>query len=204
MSRAHLTALVATVGIAITGCGSSGSADGASASDASTHNPRATARRPPTATSAVFSDPRFGFTFRYPKDWRTGDFRYDADQTAGARPTASMAVGMDQNNSVLLTRYDLSKAVTTQELPGQLVELNGVITKFAGRPYVGEPTQIGGLPAVRYQAFQLQDDAAKRSSRVVFLFDDTAEYELNCQSTPEGRDKMDPGCEQILTTLRRK
>ncbi|GAC1388907.1 MAG: hypothetical protein NVSMB4_14980 [Acidimicrobiales bacterium] len=152
----------------------------------------------------MFTDSRFGFNFRYPKEWRTGDFKYDADLTAGARPAASMAVGLDPDNSVLLTRYNLSTPVTAQDLPAQLVELNGVITQFAGRPYVGETAEIGGLPAVRYLPFALRDDAAKRSSRVVFLFDGTAEYELNCQSTPAARNQMDLGCAQMLATLRRK
>jgi len=111
---------------------------------------------------------------------------------------------MDQDNSVLLTRYDLSKAVTSQNLRDQLVELDSVITRFAGRPYVGKTTEIGGLPAVRYQPFALPGDAAGRSSRVVFVFDGTAEYELNCQATPAGRDPMNLGCDQMLSTLRRK
>ncbi len=203
MPRSLLTILLAAVGLALTSCGGSGkAADGASASGARAS--KTTTTRPPSATGTMFADSRFGFNFRYPKEWRTGDFKYDADLTAGARPAASMAVGLDPDNSVLLTRYNLSTPVTAQDLPAQLVELNGVITQFAGRPYVGETAEIGGLPAVRYQPFALQDDAAKRSSRVVFLFDGTAEYELNCQSTPAARNRMDLGCAQMLATLRRK
>ncbi len=205
MPRSQLTVLLAAVGLALTGCGGSGNAaDGASASDATARASKTTTTRPPSATGTVFTDPRFGFNFRYPKEWGSGDFKYDADLTAGARPAASMAVGLDPDNSVLMTRYNLSTPVTATELSDQLVELNGVITQFAGRPYVGQTTEIGGLPAVRYPPFALQNDAAKRSSRVVFLFDGTAEYELNCQSTPAARAQMDQGCDQMLATLRRK
>lgn len=205
MPRSHLTVVLAAVGMALTGCGTSGNAaDGISGSDAGGRNPKVTTTRPPSITGTVFADPRFGFTFRYPRDWSTGDFSYDAALTAGARPAASMAVGVDKDNSVLLTRYNLAKTVTARELRDQLVELDTVITDFAGRPYVGEATEIGGLPAVRYQPFALRDDPAGRSSRVVFLFDGTAEYELNCQSTASGRDKMNPGCDQMLSTLRRR
>jgi len=197
MPRAHLAVLLTAVGIVLTGCGSSGpAADGASAADSTT-------TAPPTSTSAVFTDTRFGFNFSYPRDWLTGDFTYAADQTAGVAPAASTAIGLDQDNSVLLTRYNLANAVTTQNLPEQVGELDGVITRFSGRPAMGEATQVGGLPAVRYQAFSLPNDAAKRSSRVVFLFEGSAQYELNCQSTPEGRDKIDQGCDQMLATLRR-
>lgn len=204
MSPSQLTVVLAAVGLVLTSCGGSGNdADGASASDTTARASKTTTTSP-SATGTVFADPRFGFNFRYPKEWGTGNFKYDADLTAGARPAASMAVGLDPDNSVLMTRYNLSTPVTANELPDQLAELNGVITQFAGRPFVGETTDIGGLPAVRYQPFALEDDAAERGSRVVFLFDGAAEYELNCQSTPAARAQMDRGCDQMLATLRRK
>jgi hypothetical protein len=200
----RLILLLVAAGLAVTGCrGSGGTADGASA-DPTARAGASTTTRPTDAAGSVFADARFGFTFRYPRGWSTGDFTYEADQTTGARPAASTAVGIDRNNSVLLTRYELATAVTAQEVPDQLGELNGVISRFAGRPYVGEVADVEGVPAVRYQAFALQADAARRSSRVVFLFDGTAEYELNCQSTPDRRAEMDRGCDQILATLRRK
>ncbi len=63
------------------------------------------------------------------------------------------------------------------------------MTQFAGEPTSGTTTEIGGLPAVGYDQFALPNDPDKRSSRVVFLFDGNVEYEINCQSNPEGQDK---------------
>jgi len=157
---------------------------------------------PPVGGTTTFADQRFPFTFSYPKEWGAGDFTYDSAQTAGVRPVASAAIGIDQNNSVLLTRYTLATAVASATLADQLPELNSVVSRFAGRPYFGEITEVGSRPAVRYKEFALQNDAARRSSRVVYLYDGAAQYELNCQFTPDHREQMNLGCDQMLATLR--
>jgi hypothetical protein len=38
-------------------------------------------------------------------------------------------------------------------------------------------------------------------SRLVFVFDGTTEYELNCQHTAGRADEIERGCEQILRTI---
>jgi len=193
MSRLRLPALLGACGLALSGCGRSGSAGG---------TPAARSTTPSVAGATTFADQRFPFTFSYPKEWGAGNFTYDSAQTAGAPPAASAAIGIDQDNSVLLTRYNLAEPVASMALADQLPELNGVISRFAGRPYFGEITQIGSRPAVRYEEFVLQNDAARRSSRVVYLYDGAAQYELNCQFTPDHREQMNRGCDQMLSTLR--
>ncbi|MGI9023523.1 MAG: hypothetical protein ACR2HV_09900 [Acidimicrobiales bacterium] len=201
-----MLAVVGVLGGALVGC----------AGDARSSPPPTVTRDPATTEAAakrgagaelagtVFADIRFGFNFRYPPEWREGEFAYDPDQTAGVQPAASAAIGFDEDNSVFLTRYDLAQPVGSAELPDQLNELNGVITRFAGETSSGTMTEIGGLPAVTFEEFALQDDPDDRRSRVVFLFDGKVEYEVNCQSTPDGRDEMSRGCDQILSTLGRK
>ena len=38
-------------------------------------------------------------------------------------------------------------------------------------------------------------------SRLVFLFDGELEYQINCQSTPDGRDEVESACDEALETL---
>jgi hypothetical protein len=192
--RLRLPALLGVFGLALSGCGASTKSDDGQAAAKSAGASGAAGR--------VFADPRFPFTFSYPKDWGSGNFTYDASRTAGAEPAASAAIGIDADNSVLLTRYNLSPAVASLALRDQLPELNSVISRFAGRPYYGQITEVGGHPAVRYEAFVLADDAARRNSRVIYLYEGAAQYELNCQFTPDKRETMSSGCDQMVSTLR--
>jgi len=194
MLSLRFPALLGVFGLALSGCGTSTRPGGAT--------PAANSAGSSGAAGNVFADPRFPFTFSYPKGWGSGNFTYDASRTAGAQPAASAAIGIDADNSVLLTRYNLSPAVASLALADQLPELNSVISRFAGRPSVGQITEVGGHPAVRYEAFVLGDDPAKRNSRVIYLYEGAAQYELNCQFTRDQRETMNLGCDQMVSTLR--
>jgi hypothetical protein len=45
-------------------------------------------------------------------------------------------------------------------------------------------------------------DGTPIESRLVFVFDDTTECELNCQHTAEKADEIERGCEQIMRTFK--
>lgn len=47
------------------------------------------------------------------------------------------------------------------------------------------------------------DEPPQGESRLVYLFDQAVEYQLNCQSTPEKRAELNAACGQVLATLRR-
>ncbi len=115
---------------------------------------------------------------------------------------ARAAVGLDNDNAVLLLRYDLSEVVDRAQLPDHVPEVDGIVSQFAGRPTSGTVTDIGGIPAIRYEEIALVDDS--RTSRIVFLFEGNTEYEINCQSNAEGRERINQGCDQVLSTLRKR
>jgi len=188
--------LVGVLGAGLVGCGSD-----AGESSSATDKPATTAA---SRRGQVFSDRGFRFNFTYPKDWYTGKADKDADQSTGGKPTARAAVGFDDDNGILMSRYDLSEYVTAAELPDHLSELDGIVSQFSGLRASGTVTDIGGLPAVGYEAFALPGDPAMRSSRIVFLFDDKIEYEINCQWTAKGRERVNQGCDQALATLRKQ
>ncbi len=188
--------LVGVLGAGLVGCGSD-----AGESSAATDKPATTAA---SRVGQVFSDRDFRFNFTYPKDWFKGRADKDADQSTGGKPTARAAVGFDDDNGVLMARYDLSDNVTAAELPDHLSELDGIVSQFSGRQSSGTVTDFGGLPGVSYEEFALLDDRAMRSSRIVLLFDGHIEYEINCQWTAEGRKRVNQGCDQALATLRKQ
>ncbi len=51
----------------------------------------------------------------------------DAAQSTGGKPVASAAVGLDNDNAVLLLRYDLAEAVDPAQLPDHVPELDGIV-----------------------------------------------------------------------------
>lgn len=193
----RLLAVLGVLGAALVGCGSDGGGSTPAADKSGT-------TKPAKLTGAVFTDADFGFNFSYPKDWTVGELKGDADLSAGPKPAARAAVGFDEQNAILLARYDLRAAVTAADLPDLMPDLNGIVTQFAGTPYSGTITDINGLPAVSYDEFALPADSDGRRSLVTFVFDGDKEYELNCQSTADGNQRVREGCDQMLSTLRKK
>ena len=150
----------------------------------------------------TFSDDRFSLTFTYPEDLTEGEVS-KIDESAGeGKAVARAAVGLDSDNLILVTKYNLNAAVTAANLPDVMPELDGVVSELAGSPVSGEVTEVGGLPAARYDVVAL-DEPAEGESRLVYLFDGAVEYQLNCQSTPEKRAELNAACDQALATLRK-
>ncbi len=105
VGHAWLVVLLGVAGAALAGCGSEGT-ESSSSSDkpATTKGAR--------VTGTVFSNNQFGFNFTYPKEWQEAEIKGDPDQSFGSKPTARIAVALDNDNAVLLARYDLAEAVT--------------------------------------------------------------------------------------------
>jgi hypothetical protein len=45
-------------------------------------------------------------------------------------------------------------------------------------------------------------EPANGESRLAVLFDGKTEYLVNCQSTPEQRDKIEKGCRTVLDSIK--
>ena len=150
----------------------------------------------------TFSHDEFRFTFTYPEDLKEGEVSKIDDSAGGGKAVARAALGLDSDNIVLLTKYELNAVVTAANLPGVMPELDGVVSELARRPMTGQVTEVGGFPAARYDVLTL-DKPAQGESRLVYLFDQAVEYQLNCQSTPPQRTELNAACDQVLATLRR-
>ena len=149
-------------------------------------------------TSGRFEQHGFEITFRYPQSLKNADDLI-LGATAGAADTARAGVGIDRDNVILVTRYDLRQPVTETNVAKVRLEVDGVIEGLAGRAVPGRSVTFGGLPGYQYRV-PLQ--APKGGiSRLFVLFDGQVEYFFNCQSTPDSRAALDGACNQALGTL---
>jgi hypothetical protein len=147
-----------------------------------------------------FRQSGFDITFDYPKDLiQTTQLKFGT--RAGSADAARAAVGIDRDNMILVSRYDLRRPVTTANVGAVKPEVDGVIRQLSGTPMDGARIDVGGLPGYRYRVSL--PAPAGGVSRLYVLFDRKVEYFLNCQSTPESRDRLDQACDRALDTLRR-
>jgi hypothetical protein len=171
-------------GFMLTGCGGLGS-NSSKSSD---------------VTSGRFEQHGFEITFRYPQSLKNADDLI-LGGTAGAADTARAGVGINRDNVILITRYDLRRPVTKSNVAAVEPEVDGVIKGLAGREVPGRSVTLGGLPGYQYRV-PLQAPQGG-ISRLFVLFDEPVEYFFNCQSTPESRAAIDGACNQALGTLKR-
>lgn len=92
----------------------------------------------------TFSDDRFSLTFTYPDELEEGEVAKIDESAGGGEAVARAAIGLDRQNVVLVTKYDLNVAVTADNLPAVMPELDGVVSQLAGEPVSGEVTEVGG------------------------------------------------------------
>jgi hypothetical protein len=105
-----------------------------------------------------------------------------------------------------VTAYRLNISVTAQNVDSVMPELVSLVQQVAeqqGGAVQGGPEQltVAGLPSARFQITGTTQGAAIQST-VVFAFDDTTEYAINCQHTAEKAGEIEQGCEQILRTFK--
>ena len=118
---------------------------------------------------------------------------------AGTRDSARSAIGLDRDNVIVVSRYELRRPVTPANVAPVKAEVDGVIAKLSGRQLSGRAVVFGGLPGYEYTVSVPQPDRGR--SRVVVLFDRAVEYFFNCQSTPDARYVVEDACRQALGTL---
>jgi len=174
------------VGFALAGCGSSSRTSASPVSD--------------TSASGRFEQHGFEITFRYPLGLKdAGDLVLGT--TAGSSDSARAGIGINRDNLIMVSRYDLRRPVTRANVAEVQAEVDGVIKNLAGRPIAGRSVTFGGLPGYEYRVSLQAPQGGV--SRLFVLFDRQVEYFFNCQSTPESRAELDGACDQALGTLQR-
>jgi hypothetical protein len=146
----------------------------------------------------TFDDEDFAITFQYPASFQELE-DVSIASTAGAASKETRALGLNEQNVILVDRYDLRIEVTKENLADVKPEVDQVVSQAAGQELSGEEIEVGGLPGYEY-IFDLEDPPEART-RFLVLFHGATEYALNCQSTPQQRDEVDAACRLVTDTL---
>lgn len=148
----------------------------------------------------TFSFPGFEIEFDYPGDFKVGGRpRFNAQ--AGADSVDAKAVGLDDANFISVSKFELRVKVTRGNLRRIQPEADELFSRVAGRDLKSNPTTIAGRPALEYPVVDMTKPEGSQS-RIVVVFVDDVEYEVNCQSTPKRRERMTDACTQMARTLK--
>jgi hypothetical protein len=154
-------------------------------------------------------------TFAIPSGFRIAhDINFN--RTAGPAPVDRAAIALkvkcttkpapaqgclNPDNLITISRYNLKSTITSANLSKVKGEVDKVIGSLAGKPVSGREVDYGGLPGYEYVISLTQP--INGVSRMSVLFDGATEYLVNCQSTPEKRDKIEKNCRTVLDSIKR-
>jgi uncharacterized RDD family membrane protein YckC len=144
-----------------------------------------------------------GITFDYPAGWQHQV--PETAQSVGGGALWRDGVAVDDMNLVVVEAYRLNVSVTEENLDEVEVELESLVRRLfeeSGGALQAGPEEItmGGLPSVRFRGRGILNGTSFEST-LVFAFDGTTEYFLNCQHTRE-KTEVERGCDQIVRTFR--
>lgn len=180
--------MIALLALLVGGCGGG---DGGDGQDGASEEGGATANE-------TFEAGGFDLTFEYPEDFQQRD-DIEFSRSAGNTAAATAGVGLDETNVIVVQRFDLETEVTEGNLDRVKREADTLFSELAGERARGEETEVAGLPALEYQ-IELEEPA-DAETRAVAVFDGDVQYLLNCQSTPEQRQRIEAACDLALDTL---
>lgn len=147
----------------------------------------------------TFDNENIGITFKYSPRFHPIT-EIDFGHTAGAQAAAQSGVALDKVNALIISRYDLNVKIDKDNLSKFKGEVDKVIGQLAGKPVSGREVEYGGLPGYEYVIDVARP--AQGQSRLAVLFDGRVEYLVNCQSTPDQRDKVEKGCRTVLDSIK--
>jgi hypothetical protein len=145
-----------------------------------------------------------GVSFDYPVAWQEATSTSEGGSGADELWRATVAAG--RLDFVVVSGYRLKRPVTAENLDAFTSEIEGLVRGAvgqAGETVLAGPEEItvAGLPGAWFRVTGTRD-GTPLESRLVFVVDGTAEYEVRCQHTAEKADEIEGGCEQILRTFK--
>ncbi len=175
----RLSLLSALLCLAVAGCGSSD--EGGS--------------KPETET---FAEDGFEITFDYPAEMQLRD-DVSLEQSAGSEAAETVALAFDEDDAIVVQRFDLNIEITEDNVDEAKAELDGVISQLDPNAGSGKDISLEGFEAFEYDLKPKAPPGAR--SRYVVLFKGNAEYVINCQATEERREDIADACSTALETV---
>lgn len=146
----------------------------------------------------TFDREEFPFTFSYPEGFKVTD-DVTVDQALGSQADETLAVGLDQDNILLVQSFTLNIPIDESNLDLAKQEIDGLAQQVAPGAESQE-TEVAGLPAVELEGIEVPT-VESGESKLTAIFDGEQEYFLNCQSTPEQREEIEGACDLALETF---
>jgi uncharacterized RDD family membrane protein YckC len=151
-----------------------------------------------------------GVLFEYPAGWQEASKVQQVAASGGGNELwgTAVAVGTGTHvvNMVTVSAYRVGTPVTAENLgdakPAVTTVVRQLLKQLGGAVQSGpEELTMGGLPGLRYRG-TATIDATPVASTLVFAFDQTTEYFLNCQATRARAAEIQRGCDQIVRTFK--
>jgi hypothetical protein len=144
----------------------------------------------------------FGITFDYPEGFEESD-DVTINEQQGSQAEESRAVGLDEDNGIIVQRYKLQESINEGNLVLAKTEFDALVAGLSPDAAKGETSEIAGLPALRYSNVPV-GSVKGGESRLIVVFDGSTEYLINCQSTPQKRTEINEACDLAVDTLEAK
>jgi hypothetical protein len=149
-------------------------------------------------SDGTFDREGFPFTFDYPESFQETD-EVSIDQSLGADADETAAVGLDDDNILLIQVFTLNLAIDESNLNRAKQEIDDLLQQV-DPDASSKPGELAGLPTLTVHEIDVPSlDQGK--SRLTFLFDGDREYQVNCQFTPDHADEIGEACDQALETF---
>lgn len=155
--------------------------------------------------SKTFSTPTYPFSFDYPAGWtlnQTAAFNYGASASALRLLSVALKEPYDQ---VTIAEYKLKKTLPAG-VNGYQPEVDGIVKRLTkqakGTASDAKIVKYGGIPGYQYIVTYPGGGNITLQNKMTFLFKGPHEFQVNCQSSPPNREKLNEGCDQILNSLK--
>jgi Tol biopolymer transport system component/uncharacterized RDD family membrane protein YckC len=151
-----------------------------------------------------------GVSFEYPAGWQEASKVHQVAASGGGNELwgTGVAVGTGTNvvNAVIVSAYRLSTPVTAENLADAkaavTTAVRQLLEQLGGAVQSGpEELTMGGLSGFRFRGTGTHEGTPIEST-LVFAFDGTTEYFLNCQHTKAHAVEVERGCDQIVRTFK--
>ncbi len=139
-----------------------------------------------------------GASFAYPAGWSAGS-EIGGTSTGNLLWTTAVGPGTP-HDLIVVESFRLRTPVTAQNIGAVVPDLAGLLQRSGVTPH-GSPQVItmGGLPAVQFHIGG--PGGSSSNSTVVFAFNGTTEYFVNCQYTPALASDVQHACDQVVSTF---
>ncbi len=144
------------------------------------------------------------YTYVVPKGFTIVDSP-SAATSVGASAEYTSAVAVANRDLIIVSVYRLRQEVTPSNLDEARRLLHGLLAQVAEQEKstlsAGQPAQVGGDPALRFQLAGQHLGGDVTSSDLTFVFHGTTEVEVACQ-WKDARTRVQAGCVSLLGSLR--